>query len=124
MVQESKEKARLALLKAGNRSAVIESLIPQAEERSRQAQQALAGAELDARVARDSAQQAQQHAEQASQDAVLIRVGASETRDKAGQLKDTAETLTVRVAETANRLSQLEQEVSEDQGLAKEVNST
>lgn len=41
-------------------------MIEQAEERTREAQNALAGAESDARIARDSAKQAQEHAEQAS----------------------------------------------------------
>ncbi len=62
LVQESKEKARDALGQAGE----ITNLIEQAEERTREAQNALAGAESDARVARDSAKQAQEHAEQAS----------------------------------------------------------
>lgn len=62
LVQESKEKARDALGQVGE----IKNLIEQAEERTREAQNALAGAESDARVARDSANQAQEHAEQAS----------------------------------------------------------
>lgn len=61
-MQESKEKARDALGQVGE----IKNLIEQAEERTREAQNALAGAESDARVARDSANQAQEHAEQAS----------------------------------------------------------
>jgi coxsackievirus/adenovirus receptor len=61
-VQESKEKARDAL----GQAVEITNLIEQAEERTREAQNALAGAESDARVARDSAKQAQEHAEQAS----------------------------------------------------------
>ena len=61
-MQDSKGKSRDAL----SRSDEIQALIEQAEERTRQAQNALAGAELDARVARDSAQNAEQYAEQAS----------------------------------------------------------
>jgi len=52
----------------------IVTLIEHAEERTREAQNALAGAESDARIARDSAQQAQQHAEQASKVA-LVEMG-------------------------------------------------
>ena len=62
LVQESKEKARDALGEAGQ----IKTLIERAEGRTREAQNALAGAESDAKVARDSAQQAQEYAEQAS----------------------------------------------------------
>lgn len=49
----------------------IKKLIEHAEERTREAQNALAGAESDARVARDSAKQAQEHAEQASKVSVF-----------------------------------------------------
>lgn len=62
LVQESKGKARDALDQAGE----IKKLIEHAEDRTQEAQNALAGAESDARVARDSAKQAQEHAEQAS----------------------------------------------------------
>ena len=67
LVQESKGKARDAL----SQSNEIVTLIEHAEERTREAQNALAGAESDARIARDSAQQAQQHAEQASKVALV-----------------------------------------------------
>lgn len=62
LVQESKGKARDALSQAEE----IASLIQRAEERTKEAENALAGAEFDARKARDTAQQAQEHAEQAS----------------------------------------------------------
>ena len=62
LVQESKGKARDALDQAGE----IRNLIKHAEDRTQEAQNALAGAESDARVARDSAKQAQEYAEQAS----------------------------------------------------------
>ena len=61
-MQDSKGKAREALDQAGE----IKKLIEHAEERTREAENALAGAESDARIARDSAKQAQEHAEQAS----------------------------------------------------------
>lgn len=62
LVQESKGKARDALSQADE----IANLIHRAEQRTREAENALAGAEFDARKARDTAQQAQEHAEQAS----------------------------------------------------------
>ena len=68
LVQESKGKARDALGQAGQ----ITTLIEQAGQRTREAQNALAGAESDARVARDSAKQAQEHAEQHAEQASKV----------------------------------------------------
>lgn len=62
LVQESKGKAKEAFSQA----AKIEAQIEFAEERTREAQNALAGAELDAKISHESAEKAKEHAEQAS----------------------------------------------------------
>ena len=72
LVQESKGKARDAL----DQAAEIRNLIKHAEDRTQEAQNALAGAESDARVARDSAKQAQEYAEQASKVIISIYISS------------------------------------------------
>ncbi|XP_069688400.1 laminin subunit gamma-1 [Periplaneta americana] len=113
-VQESKDKAQDALGLVPE----IRQLIADAENKTGDAKLALAGAEHNAQIARDTAQEAQQkYAEQASQEADSIRQGAEQTKNDAGKVRDEAQELEGQVAITANKIKDLEDLAVKDEEL-------
>uniref|UniRef100_A0A1B6D2A0 Laminin subunit gamma-1 n=1 Tax=Clastoptera arizonana TaxID=38151 RepID=A0A1B6D2A0_9HEMI len=111
-VQESKDKAAQALSTTSD----IKKLIEEAKVKTVNAQQALAGAENDAELARDTAKDAQQkYADQASQEADKILRNAERTKGEAGKLRDEAEVLAGRIATTASKVMQLGNQAIKDQ---------
>lgn len=116
-VRESKARADRALQKVPE----ISQLITDAEDKTRDAENALGGAHSDAIDARDIAKEAQRIAEKASEDATRIREEAEDTKQKAGKLREDAEELAGDVANTDKRMKEYEDQAKEDEGLAKEA---
>ncbi|XP_018015390.1 laminin subunit gamma-1 isoform X2 [Hyalella azteca] len=109
-VQSSKVAADEAL----SRIAEIERLIDTAESQTEEAANALTGAEVDARRAKDIAKQAQETAEEASKEAGEVRTRSDSTRLEASELKLQAESLSDAVKGADARLKKHEDQAKED----------
>ncbi|OWF54908.1 laminin subunit gamma-1-like [Mizuhopecten yessoensis] len=116
-VQNSKGEADAALQKIPQ----IQDMIQEAENKTKEASDALTGAENDANMALSLARQAQDTAQNASQAASRIRAEADVTKDRAMDLKDEADNLAGQVNTTDVKLTNLESQADEDSRLIDEA---
>ncbi|KAK6627638.1 hypothetical protein RUM44_010117 [Polyplax serrata] len=117
-VDDSKDKAQEALAMVDD----IVKMIDMAVNKTREAESALQGAEVNAQIARNVSKEAQtKFAEEASKEAHEIKREAEETKKKAGRLRDEADSLSGRVAVTESRLKKLEEQAELDEVLTTEA---
>lgn len=117
-VKDSKEKA----LKELERTSEIQTLLQEAREKTTNAEEALAGAEVNAQYAKTTAQAAQNlYALQASSEANNIRQKAEETKKNAGILRDGVTNLEDRVLLTSKKLDDTEKKAEDDIKFTKEA---
>ena len=116
-VSENKESARAALANVES----IEDMIRQAGEKTRQASQAMNGADSSANLALTVALDAQKIAEEASEKAAVIGADSATSLEQANALASDAQGLADKLTETREQVGQKEEVAKEDGDSALQV---
>ena len=116
-VSENKESARAALANVES----IEDMIRQAGEKTRQASQAMNGADSSANLALTVALDAQKIAEEASEKASVISTDSATSLEQANALASDAQGLADKLTETKEQVGQKEEIAKEDGDSALQV---